>query len=157
AGIYVDVETDGRTLMIQRSAVQAEDDSLPAEARPSETQSTVELKRLASKAPEVFERLARDGIPFETFRALYHGEAEPPDPARGPVAWRLSLAPYRQWLSEDDRFEPTPEEAATMRRFEVCYEARRDRATWKEAARVALEEVPMVLATVLVPVQSVSS
>ena len=158
-GSYVDIATDGHSLVLRKSEIQSGDDSSRAPAReaarnaspePSATEtdgqmSEAEWTRLMMRAPALFEQLVRRwSIPFEVFQALYHGPAKAPDPARGPLAWLSSLAPYRHWVDTDARYDSTPAQLATIQRFDACYEAKLDGARWDQATAYALQQVPML-------------
>src|SRR5690349_4506453 len=117
--MFVDVETDGRTLVVQKSEVQDTDEATVAFAsrgsRSPTDVSTSEVKRVAMGAPAVFRSLVqRWSIPFDVFQALYHGHVNAPDPNRGPPGWFSALMPYWMWVDGDERYDPSPSQLATM-------------------------------------------
>jgi hypothetical protein len=147
-GSYVDIETDGRTIVLQKSDLQGTDEdsgSRPAEVEAHGGVTNCELKRLTMRAPGVFRGLVeRYSIPFDIFRDVCHLNVTPPN-GKGPGGgWVDSLMPYWSWVDSERRFKASPAEIATMQRFEVLYSERAQGSRWPEALAHALEAVPMV-------------
>ena len=157
-GSIVKLETDGRTLIVKNTGEVSNDPSTRAESANADAEelfevhgvpgglSTAEISRVIAQAPWVFKGLTRSRtIPIPCFRALYHKPVPDPDPTRGPNnGWVVTILPYDAWVNSNDRYDPTPAEFATMRRFEACVDALEEGAGWEEATARALEKVPML-------------
>jgi antitoxin component of MazEF toxin-antitoxin module len=157
-GSIVKLETDGRTLIVKNTGEVADTSMMTDNsAQAGENQvldvhsvpgglSTAEISRVIAQAPRVFHRLTRSRtIPIPCFRALYHQPVSDPDPRRGETnGWVSTILPYDAWVDSNARYDATPAEFATMRRFEACLQAMEEGATWEQATAHALETVPML-------------